>query len=186
MEMLRNHGQGVVAAEGQAPRYPFVEHDAERVEISAPVQRVSQRLLRRQVENRSHQRPFGRQPRGQAARQAEIHQFDRPAGGQQHVFWFEIAMNEAVRVGMRQGCAHLPCGGHHRGNAGRRLLVQGDAGNILHDDERRAVGLAGVENGDDVGMIELSCGARFLNQARAALGAQIGGRQDFDSHITFQ
>ena len=56
------------------------------------------------------------------------------------------------------------------------LLLQRSAGEVLHDDERRAIDLAHVVDGDDVRVGELRQSARFLDEHPAGIAVSGRGR----------
>lgn len=103
---------------------------------------------------------------------------------QEHVLWFDIAMDKHLIVSILQGGSDL-------GNVGddgvygelRSLgvaLAQVAAGGILHDEKRGAVLYAKVEDLDDMGMPQAGNGARFGEKSGLFSGAQVS-MQDFDS-----
>ena len=122
--------------------------------------------------------------------QAEIQDLEASVGGQAQVGRFQIAMDDAPRVGRRQALRQLQAQADYflRGQRSRgQLLVKRFSGNVFRDQK---VGLAvGVKvvNGGDVRVVELGQGEGFLAKTLAgSLVRQGAGRQDFYGNVAFQ
>ncbi len=93
-------------------------------------------------------------------------------------------MDHPLFVGVLQaqgGLAHVLAGQAHRQRAFRRdQAVQVGALDVLQDQERVAAGLAGVEDGDDVGVDEPGRGPRLLLEAANGFG---GGEPVAAQHL---
>ena len=142
--------------------------------------RVGGRLLGRHVGRRA-ERDAGRRdptPRARVAQglgDAEVHHQRVPAR-EQHVVRLNVAVHHAVGVGVRQGVDDLHQDLH--GVVDRQLAVPGQpvaqrlALDRRHDVIEESVGLTGVEQRQDVWVLELR---DRLDLAREAVGAQRGG-----------
>jgi len=92
-------------------------------------------------------------------------------------------VDDAVGVGMLQSAAYLPC---HRQRLIQRVglaLIERRPVQPLHDDEGALVGLAGVVDADDVGMVQLGSRLGLAQQTGAALRAQARVGEDLDGHV---
>ena len=103
---------------GRRPRQHLVEHDAQREDVAARVDRVAARLLGRHVGERPHDQALERavpaapgervlvRGRGEA-REAEVEHLDAPALAQHHVPRLDVAVHDAVLVGVGERLGHL-------------------------------------------------------------------------------
>jgi len=167
----------------------LVDHHPQRVNIALRHSLLGEHgLLRGDVARRAE----GRAQRGRPAdlhRQAEVGQ-DGPAAGlgvEKDVGGLDVAVDDAPRVGVVQGVAHIA---HDLQDALRRdgppgaarlldHLGQRLAPDQLHGDEEQVAGLAVLVDADDVGVIETGDGPRL--QAEALNRAILTGvfRRDF-------
>ena len=89
---------------------------------------------------------------------AEVGHLDAPVGTEQHVLGGHVAMHDAALVGSLQGRKQLALDVAGRGRRERtgplHELLDGLAGHVLHDDERRARRAAAVVDGHDVRMVQ--------------------------------
>ena len=190
--MLPDEGKRVVSRERQPPRGPFVQHYAQGIQVSAPVDLPSQCLLGRDVRDRTQYSALSRQPRGHCARQTEVDQLGRTITEDQHVLWLEVTVDNALGVGMLQRGTHLAGDGQDLVQASRGTIVKRIAHHQLHHDEgHRAhgtgqLGLSGIVDRDNVGVVELGNSLGFAKQAGAAFGAQAGSAQHLDRDVSLQ
>ncbi len=156
--MLRDDADGVVAEERRPARHHLVEHRAERVEIAARVGRAAEGLLRRHVGDGADHHPLHGHARAvDGDGEAEVAEGGVAVGVEPDVAGLEVAVDDAATVGVLERQAHL-LGDPHRLVGGdavllglREQILDGAAGAVLADDERRASLIAGIEDGDDVG-----------------------------------
>ncbi|MGX1491501.1 hypothetical protein RKD41_003760 [Streptomyces tendae] len=184
-------GQGRVRVERQPPGDELEQHDADRVQIGAGVHAPAEGLLRREVLRGAddhaglrHRRHAGLH----GARDAEVHDLDDAALVQHDVARLDVAVDQAHLVADLQRGEHVRGDlqrlvGGHRAGLPHGLVEDGaerTALDVLHDDVRRRhavhLVLAGVEDGDDVGVRELGhclgLTAEPLTEGR--LAAQLG------------
>ena len=165
------------AGERRLPGQHLVQDHAESVDVGPRVEVVvAGRLLRTHVLGRAqtHARPG--QPglavtvtRGQ--RDAEVgHQ--RPAIVKQHVVRLDVAVDHALAVGIVQRGGDLA--GDANGLADGQLGFPAQPGaerfalDVGHDVEDRAVDPAGIEQGQDVGVLEVGGGLDLLQETPGA------------------
>ena len=170
-----------------------VEHHTQREQVAARVTAFAAQALRRHVGRRAAD--FRRPPqriagRGAAFGDAEIADLGvAPAVGQHDVLGLDVVVQHAAGVRVIQRGSELSDQVDDRRQrrkplaadlAGKRLARQ-----ALHRDVRAAiVGLADVEDGDDVRVGEVACGARLYEEPAAVGG--VGGDllvQAFDRHL---
>ena len=103
------------------------------------------------------------------AGQAEVGDLDPAVVGEQDVLGLHVAVQDAGVVGGREGGEHRL---DHRQRLGRRhrrfladQVAHGQAGDVLHHQEERAVVVAGVEDGDHVVVREPGGGAGLALEA---------------------
>ena len=169
------------ALERRLPGEHFVEKDAEREQVGAPVDVAPTRLLRGHVVERAHDDAVSRLHelrRGVIARrkalpphelrQTEVQDLDIAIGANHHVLGLQVAMDDACVVRGRDRLRNL------HGNRDRLPGVeaaaiedrtQRDAVDELGREELHAAVVADVVDREDVGMIE------GRNRARLALEA---------------
>src|SRR3989442_182089 len=114
-------------------------------------------------------------------RDPEVHDLDAAVRGDAHVRRFDVAVDHAAVVGVRQRLEHLD---HDIELAlERQRLVLGDdraqvaAVDQLHRDEELVLGFAEVVDRDDVGVLQHAGGARLAQEAltRVAGATHLGG-----------
>ncbi len=163
-------GVGGVAGEGKFAAEHLVEDDAAGPEIGAVVDLLAENLLGRHVADGAYDDAgFGERlgdvwPLGQA----EVDDLDLVAGADHQVGRLDVAMDDAVLVGVMQAGEQL---GGEVGGSGEieRAAVdsvgQGFAVVVAHDEDDLAVGeLFDVMDAADVGVVEDRGGARLLKQ----------------------
>ena len=184
--------------EGALAGGEFVQHDAEGPDVRTAIGWFAAELLRSHV----------RQGAGDLLRtgkacgdsqiafgvdelcQSEIEDLETPVGGQAKIGWFQVAMDDALRVSGAQPLRKLQTQAHHflrAQRARRQLLVQRVACDVLRDQEVGFVGGIEIVDGSDVGMVELGQGESFL--AKSLAGSFVGqgaGGQDLYGNLAFQ
>ena len=188
-----------VPGEGMRARQQLVRHDAPGVEIRAVVHRLADGLLRRHVgggterASRLRQRGRGRAIRGPGGGErlgdAEVGDHRGPVR-EEHVLGLDVAMDDALVVGVVERTGHVPQQGHPFGQ--RERLGAGHPGaerlapHVRHGVVGEAVGGPGVEDRDDVGVLQPG---REPDLAGEALGAQalreLGG-DDLDHDLPIE
>src|SRR5439155_1690887 len=120
-----------------------------------------------------------------ASRKAEIRD-DRLPAGEQDVLWLDVPVHHIVAVGIAQGARHLPGNPHGFLDGQLRFAVQPVpqrfALQVGHHIVEKPVGLAGVVQGEDMGMGEAG---RDLDLTEEALGPESGrqlGPEHLDGH----
>ena len=151
----------------------FVEHDAETVEIAAPVDRAAARLFRAHVVRRADDRAGLRHPRCgiERTRDAEIGQRRGAVVAQQDVVGLDVAVHEAflVRV-IERGRDLADHAQRERDRPRIAVLVQDrPAAEIFHRDVVVVAGAADVVDADDVAMVQLRDDFRFAQEALAEI-----------------
>ena len=107
IEMLRDDGDGVVGGKGQVAGGQLVEHDAQRVQVGAPVNLFAHGLLGRHVEDGANDGAFDGDARRGRAGQAKVGQLGNTSVGDDHVLGLQVAVDDAVGMGMFEGVANL-------------------------------------------------------------------------------
>ena len=178
LHVLVGHRHRGVALERRSPGQHLVQHHAEGVQVAAGVGRLAPGLLGREVGGGSHHCPgLGQAGGGPGTRHqgdAEVGDLHVPVGAQQHVLWFDIAVDDPRSVGEGQRSSHLE--GHGGGRFGvegaaagndRRQAVPAD---VLHDDEVAVPLASPVVDADDVGVAQPGCGVGLAPQALGESG----------------
>src|SRR5207249_3313133 len=137
---------------------------------------------------RRQHRPSGGHVRAQAG-QAEIDHFDVAVAPDHHVVRLEIAMHDALLVRRMESERDLD-GDVERFNDRQRtradVLAQRRAVDEFHRDERRAVTLADVVDGQNMWVIERRGGSRFVREATQTIGILINVTQYLDGDDAFE
>ena len=133
------------------------------------------------------------------ARDAEVHDLDVAGAREHHVGRLDIAVDDAVAVGVVQGTEragrNLQRALWQQATPAREELPQGHPVDVLHDDVGHDRGLGAVDEdvlarvvgGDDVGVVE--GGGRLGLASEARLEGRIArevGPQDLDRHTAAQ
>jgi len=195
MDDLIHHREVVLAHEWAASDGHLVEHDAERPEIAAAIDRLSPALLGGHVRDLALERTDLRLLRAtRRARDTEVDQLDRTFVADEHVARRHIAVNDAevLSVGARAGVRVIERGGdavddrecdreRHRLLAlASEALDRADvlAMDELHREERRACVLVDLVHVSDVRMLERRGEARFVEEHPDEIRIVRDGRQD--------
>ncbi len=189
--VLVGHPQRRVRVERRPSGEQFEEQAADGVQVGALVQAAAQGLFGGEV-LRGADHHAGLRHGGDAglhgAGDAEVHHLHHTAAGDHHVAGLDVAVHQARLVAGRERGQHVPgdlqrpVGGHGPvpGDVRGQDVAQRPPLDVLHDDVRHRaaveVVLAGVEDRDDVGVVELGHGLRLAAEALAEglLGAQVG------------
>ena len=105
---------------------------------------------------------------------AEVGDLGRALLVDEDVLGLDVAVDDALGVGGAERAGDLDRVGDRLGD--RQPAVAADAVlerlalDVLEDDERRAVVLAGVDDADDVGVVELRDGPRLAPEALELVG----------------
>ena len=163
------------------------ERQAQGVDVAGRRGGFAGALFGRHVLRTAQERPGGGELRGvrRRAGQPEVGDLHAAVGCQQQVAGLDVAVDDALGVGGRQGpgAAGDDAGGlagRHRA-VGPDLGVQGPAGHVLGDDERAAAELADLEHRDDVGMAQGGGQAGLAEEPLAGLG--VGGGEELDGDL---
>ena len=111
VQVLGDDGQRVVGDKGKLPGRQLVQHHAQGVDVGAAIELLAQRKFWSQVEHGAGDNAFAGQARGHGAGEAKIVQLGRatcPRQGvrsEQDVFGLEVAVDDAVGVGVPEGGA---------------------------------------------------------------------------------
>ena len=139
------------------PGKELEQHDAERVDVAAPVRALARSLLGREVLGAPHHRSRLSQRALGHASDAEVGDH-RPLAREQDVRRLDVTMNDAVLVGMRQRRADLDR--ELDGSVDRERPVTLDqlpqvaVGDVFEHDVGPASVLSPVEHGEDVRMTQ--------------------------------
>ena len=188
---------------GALSRKHFVQNGSQGKNIRPGISGLASDLLGRHVSHGAENRAHGSFPCGfegcafvqNAVRldelgETEIENFHAAIAGYKNIVWFEIAMNDAFVVRCRESLgdlrAVLHCKAQREGAAGE-FLPQRVAFETLRNQKWRAVMLANVVDGKDVGVVERGNGAGLSLEASQALCVprkRFG--QDLDGYIAPQ
>ena len=176
----RRHFCAGLAAERPLPGCHLVQHESERKQIGAGVDRATAELFRRHVRQRAERRSRPGQRRVDRARlvvmiavgfrQTEVENLDRALFGQEDVGWLQVAMDDAARVSSLEAIGEgdrviEQCADGERTRA--EHLVQRRAGQQLHHQIRMPRIGADIEQRADVRVIERGDRAPLTLESRA-------------------
>ena len=157
MQVLGNHGYRVRIDKRQLPGGELIHHHAQGIQVRARIDLLPKSLLRCQVENCTSHSPIHRVPRSYRPGQPEIHQLGCAVIRNDHIFRFQVAVNNALCVGVLQPGTHLAHDRQGIINIFWWEFMQRFSPDIFHHDERHAICLAYIVHRDDVGMVEFGC-----------------------------
>ena len=170
-----------VALERHAAREHLVEHHAERVDVGLRPDAATARLLGREVLRGADDRADLGHLRVAGVGDAEVGDLDAAVVADEHVVRLDVAVDDAVLVGVAQAGEHLHRDRDRALGRERALLLddllERAPLEVLHRDVRAAVGLAAVVDGDDVRVVEARGGLRLAPEALdelAVLGVALG------------
>ena len=148
------------------------EHEPERVDVGRRGHLVAARLLGREVRGRAEHRAGDGEPRAlRPERDAEVAELQQPVAPEQEVLRLHVAVDETGRVRRCERARRLRA--ERRRLERRQRAAAGDelgerlAVDVLHRDVRDAVGLADVEDLDDVRMRQPRGDPPLAQEARA-------------------
>ncbi len=165
------------------------QHDSQREEIRARIERLAERLFRRHVADRADRasrRWMTRQPswsslriprrdRLEELRHSEVENLDAIVVGNHDVAGLQVAVQDSRGVSTRKPLGHLRREGERfrerERSAGAQELAQAPALNELHRDEDQTVSLLHRVEVHDVGMIEGGRGPGFALEQRETIDA---------------
>ncbi len=156
--MLHRHRDEVVPVERHLTGEQLVEDDAERVHVCRRGNGPATRLLGREVVARAEDRARLRDAVLDVERacDAKVRNLRVAVARQQNVLRLHVAMHEPVLVRVRETVGdferELDRAPHRQRSGSVEQLLQGFALDELEDDELMAVGLAAVDDRDDVRM----------------------------------
>ncbi len=170
VHVLRDDRERVVTVERQSAGDQLVEHDAERIEIGAAVDRLTERLLGREVRGGADDETLVRHA-ARCAREGESEVGDlvdrqRRRLGDQHVRRFQVAMDDAVLMRVLERREQLERQPRDAVEVARRACAEIAAVHELHDEERRRAVTADVVDRDESRVVERRRRARLVQQAR--------------------
>ena len=180
----------------------LVQNRAEGKNVRPRIGRLSSHLFRRHVAGRAHdQARFGYAVDGRRIGtahgfrtsqlgQAEVQNLHSTIAGDEQIFRLQVAMHDALLVRRRQSPRHLQPVFNRLADRKRAIpqtLAQRLTFQQFGDHVGRALLVPDIEDRKNVGMIERSCGSRFLGEAlHAVLIRRERCRQDFDGHGAIQ
>ncbi len=182
-----HHEHPRIAAERKLAGEQLEEDHAEAVNIASAVGLVAfaARLLgghvRRSAEHAAVDRE--RELAGVALGQAKIHDVRLAFEIDHHVARLEIAMDDALLVGIVQGAGDLSAklGGLARGEAlGREPVSERDAADKVADDVDRVLGASDFVNAHDVGVAKLRGDAGLAIELLGFCGSELALARDLD------
>ena len=179
----------VGAGEGMAAAGEFIEDDAEGPEVGLHTALAGDELLGGHVGDGAAARGVGGDGRAgfpagsfggvevgffgrQAAGEAEVENLGQAAIGEHDVGGLEVAMEDAEGVGGGEAVGDLDADGEDELQAGGAFgdeLIEGLAGDVLHDDEGFLAFFADFVDGADVGVLDGGGHARFAQDGGAHL-----------------
>ena len=190
-EQLRNRR----SVEGLGARHHLVEQDTERPDVRARIGDLAAHLLRRHRVRRPrrgarrHQRHHRRradEDRLVSPSQPEIDNLQPPVPGDHRVGRLEVAMHDLVLVRVRQRVSRLQTIADGLVQPQRAALVealaQGAALDMLHRDERRAIGVTDFVDRADVRMVQGGSVAGLAQQSAARRVNIARGVNDLERH----
>jgi hypothetical protein len=151
--------EGLVAGE------ELVHHGADREDVGALVDPLAPDLLGRHVVRRAHDRPRLGHLGGAEPGQAEVHDLHRARGQQVDVRGLEVAVDDALGVGVGEAVAdlldHRELVLEPREGPARDDVLEVRALEQLHHEIDEPLLFVELEDGDDVAVVELRGGPRF-------------------------
>ena len=196
--MGEEYGDVRVVREGRLCGQALEQQAAERIDVGAPVDRVAGDLLGGDVVDRSHQLAVLGQGclLVEALGEAEVRQIGvvpsavAGAGIEQHVGGLHVPVDEPASMGGVEGAGNLRQQldrvlGVERALA--QALLEVRALDIAHGDEKQAVGLAGLVDGDDVRVVDRGCELGLFEKPLAE-GLVLGKArsQELQRHLSLQ
>ena len=143
-----------LARESEQAGHQVIHRTAEAIQVASAVDFLAAGLLGRHVIDRAHGDAIGRFE-GRLAigfhedTEAEVEDLDLAIVGQKQIRWFDIAVDDALRVGVAEAECGLRREVDHVGRWNRPLhpqpLRQTSARHVLHHDVEHVIDLVGIE-----------------------------------------
>ena len=186
---LVHEGDDGIALVRLLARDQLVQDEPRREEVAPPVHRPGPHLLRRHVVRSAHEQAAAPR-RAPEARDAEVHHLGRPPAGQEQVGRLHVAMDDAVVVRVSEAGQELEHDGKRRARVGPQSAfdraLEVDPLEQLHGDERRALVLAQLVDGDDVRVLETRHRARFAQEPLLVLRVRGPRAHDLQGHVAVE
>ena len=168
-EVLHRDLDGAVPGERHLAGEQLEEDDPRGVEVRRLVDRSAARLLGGEVVRRADDRAFLRHLTRAGARDAEVRDLDDALGVDDDVVRLDVAVDDAVAMCISQCGEDLPGVRDRDGNGAEAAradqFLERSALDVLHDDEVGALGLAAIEDRDDVRMRQTGGVGRLATEA---------------------
>ena len=107
LHLLQRNGDRIVGLERRSAGEHFVQNQAQRINVSAVIDRFSADLLRGHVLRRSNHRAGHARQRFHRARDAEVHDLYVAVRVDHDIFRLQIAVNDSLRVRFFESRANL-------------------------------------------------------------------------------
>ena len=194
--MRPEDGQIGVALVGWMPGQRGEEHAAERVDVRSMVDGAAFDGLRREIADRADDLARSRQgvARAEPLGQSEVTQvcvLSALTGRDQDVGGLDVPVDEAARMGGIEGVSDTRQEAHDpawsEGPLAADEGIEVGAFDVAHGQEQLAVGLAGFEDGHDIGVVDRRGKARFGQEPGTELG--VGGDlrgQQLERHLALE
>ena len=177
IEMLARYLGHARAVERRVPGQHLVEHNTQRVDVRAGVDRLAADLLRRHVTGAADDGARARDPGPVGAGgDAEVGDLGVTLPVDEDVLGFDVAVDDACQMRRRQSLSHLP---RNMARFGRRQraaashLLERASFHILEDQVVLALRGTTIDEGDHVGMGELGEGPAFAVETRPGAGVLV-------------
>lgn len=173
----KDHGRGILTAEGKTGGQNLEKHDPQREDVGSQVNFLALNLFGRHIAGSSEERASLSQVGCRNASDPKIEELDLPVFRQHDVGGLDVTVYDAVLVGKAQPCANL------QKNPGDRFLIEpvGALDQLvkslsiyeLHDDVRSVLVLSQVMDGNNVGVGERTGHPGLLQEASDELIATL-------------
>ena len=183
------HQHPRITAERKFARYQFKQNDAERIQVRAPVRRMSfsARLFGRHIGGRpkhlsvKRDRNLANFPSGQT----KIHEVRLPIAIDQNVGRLEVAVDHAAIMSVLKGVDNCRAdfgGLAHRGLLAREPIVERNAADEITDDVHRVAVASHLVHAHDIWMLKLSGRAGFSQKFFEILVIEPTTMRNLDGH----
>ena len=187
IDVLRNHGDGIVGFEWRMSGDALIEDAPQRIKVGLGVRCALERLFGRHVGDGPHHHPRLRQPASPlTARQPEVHQLRGTVLGDDDVLRLDVPVHDPLTMGVLQSLQHLEGDLHQPRHRHGQQFPQRLSLHQLHHDRKLPAFFHRIKDGHDVRVVQLRRRLRLAEKPACPFLPEQGRAEGLDRHRPLQ